>query len=110
MSATLVLEAITVLLAIPVAANTGVGTSAVGIVAIVILAAALVALCAFASRPWFVVTALGLQVLCILGWIITPTLGVMGIVFALAWLFMLWLRTEFRRRLAAGTLPKAADV
>lgn len=109
MSATLVLEAITVLLAIPVAAHTGSGSTAFGIVAIVLLAVAAIALCAFVSRPWFLGAALALQGLCVLGWMITPTLGVMGVVFALVWLSLLWMRTEFRRRLAAGTLPKAAD-
>lgn len=106
MSATLVLEAIVVLLAIPVARNTGSGTSWLGVVLICLLAVALIAVCAFASRPWFVPAALSLQGLVVLGWFITPTLGVMGIVFALVWALIIWFRNEFRRRLAAGTLPE----
>lgn len=106
MSATLILEAIVVLLSIPVAANTGSGTSAAGVVAICLLAVALIALCAFVSKPWFLTAALTLQGLMILGWLITPALGVMGIVFATVWGVVIWFRNEFRRRLAAGTLPK----
>lgn len=105
MSATLILEAIVVLLAIPVANNTGSGASAFGVALICLLALALAAACAYVSRPWFVPAALTLQGLMILGWLITPTLGVMGIVFALVWALVIWFRNEFRRRLAAGTLP-----
>ncbi len=106
MSATLVLEALVVLLAIPVADNTGSGTNALGIILICLLAVALVMACRYVSRPWFVPAALGLQGLMIIGWLITPSLGVMGIVFALVWALVIWFRNEFRRRLAAGTLPQ----
>lgn len=106
MSATLVLEAIVVLLSIPVAANTGSGTSGFGVLLICLLAVAMIGLCAFASRPWFLRAALVLQALTILGWLITPALGVMGIVFAIVWGSIIWFRNEFRRRLAAGTLPE----
>ncbi|SDO23125.1 Protein of unknown function [Nakamurella panacisegetis] len=106
MSATLILEVVVVLLSIPVARNTGSGTSGLGVVAICVLAAALVALCGFVRRPWFVPAALTLQALMIAGWFVTPSLGVMGIVFALVWALIIWFRNEFRRRLAAGTLPR----
>ena len=106
MSATLIREAVVALLSIPVAANTGSGTSALGIVLICLLALALIALCAFVSKPWFLPAALGLQGLMVLGWLITPPLGVMGIVFGLVWALTIWFRNEFRRRLAAGTLPE----
>ena len=106
MSATLVLEAIVVLLSIPVAANTGSGTSAAGVAVICVLAVAMIALCAFAGKPWFLRAALILQAVTIAGWLITPALGVMGIVFAVVWGSIIWFRNEFRRRLAAGTLPE----
>jgi len=50
MSSTLLLEGITVLLAIPVARNTGNGTSGWGVLAIVVLAFALLAACALVRR------------------------------------------------------------
>jgi hypothetical protein len=105
MSATLILEAITVLLAIPVAANTGGGAGPLGIAAICILALLLVATCGIIARPFAVQVILGLQVVMIACWFITPPLGIMGIIFALVWGIILWFRGEFRRRLAAGTLP-----
>ncbi|QNK80688.1 DUF4233 domain-containing protein [Nakamurella sp. PAMC28650] len=105
MSATLILEALVVLLAIPVARNTGSGTSALGVILICLLAVALILACKYVTRPWFVPAALGLQGLMIIGWLITPSLGVMGIVFGLVWALVIWFRNEFRRRLAAGTLP-----
>ena len=59
----------------------------------------------FVSRPWFLPVALTLQGVMIVGWLITPSLGVMGVVFGLVWALIIWFRNEFRRRLAAGTLP-----
>jgi hypothetical protein len=105
LSATLILEALVVLLSIPVAKNTGTGADTVGVVLICALAAALIVACAFVSRSWFLPVVLSLQGLTILGWLITPSLGVMGIVFGLVWALIIWFRNEFRRRLAAGTLP-----
>ena len=105
MSATLILEAITVLLAIPVAANTGGGVGPVGIIVICALAVLLIAACGIVSRPYALQVILGLQVVMIGCWLITPPLGIMGIVFGAVWAIILWFRSEFRRRLAAGTLP-----
>jgi hypothetical protein len=105
MSATLVLEAITVLLAIPVAATTGGGVGPLGLIIICALAVLLVAACGIVSRPYALQVILGLQVVMIGCWLITPPLGIMGIVFGAVWAIILWFRSEFRRRLAAGTLP-----
>ena len=105
MSATLILEAISVLLAIPVAANVDGGTGPVGITVICLLAVLLILTCGIIARPYAVPVILGLQVGVIACWFINSTLGVMGIVYALVWGIILWFRGEFRRRLAAGTLP-----
>jgi heme/copper-type cytochrome/quinol oxidase subunit 2 len=105
MSATLILEAIAVLLSIPVAVNTGGGAGPVGVVIIVLLAVLLVLACRVVAKPYAIQVILALQVMAIACWFITPTLGVMGIVFLVAWGVILWFRAEFRRRLAAGTLP-----
>ncbi len=106
-SATLVLQAISVLMAIPVARNTGDGTGAGGVVAIVVLAFALIGACAFVKRPWIVWLVAGLTALTIAGWLISGPLGLIGVVFALVWTVIFWLRAEFRRRMAAGRLPTA---
>ena len=104
-SATLVLEAIAVLLALPVAINVDGGVGPIGIAVICLLAAALIMCCVIVKRPYALTVILALQVLMIAGWFITPTLGVMGLVFAAVWALILWFRAELRRRLAAGTLP-----
>ena len=49
-------------------------------------------------RPWGLPLALGLQVLMLLGWIVSPALGTLGLVFCLAWAGMLWMRHEVLRR------------
>lgn len=105
MSGLLVLEAITVLLAIPVAANTGAGAGPVGVTLIAALAVAHIAACVVVARPFAFPVIGALQVLMIAGWAISAPLGVMGIVFALVWGIIFYFRAEFRRRQAAGTLP-----
>ena len=59
MSATLILEAITVLLAIPVAANTGGGVGAGGIAVICLLALLLIGTCAIIAKPYALQVILG---------------------------------------------------
>jgi hypothetical protein len=104
-SATLILEAVTVLLAIPVAKNTGSGTNTWGVIGIVVLASAMVAACAFVKKPWLIAVVVGLQVLAIAGWAISAPLGIMGIVFSLVFATIFYFRQEYRRRAAAGELP-----
>jgi hypothetical protein len=106
MSATLVLEAIVVLLALPVAINTGDGVGPVWVALICLLAVALIGCCVIIKQPYALTVILVLQGLMIAGWFVTPTLGVMGLVFAAVWALILWFRAELRRRLAAGTLPE----
>ncbi|MBM9468073.1 DUF4233 domain-containing protein [Nakamurella leprariae] len=105
MSATLLLQAITVLLSIPVAVNTGREVGGVGVTLIVLLAVAMIGTCALITRPWVITAIAVLQVLNIAGWVLSAWLGIIGIVFLLVWVAILWMRTEFRRRQAAGTLP-----
>lgn len=104
-SATLVLEAITVLLAIPVARNTGTGTGTAGVIAIVALAFALILACMFVKKPWIGWLILGLQVLTVAGWFISGPLGIVGVIFSIVLAVIFYFRAEYRRRLAAGTLP-----
>ena len=106
MSATLVLEAIVVLLALPVAINIDGGVGPVWVVLICLLAVGLIGCCVIIKRPFALTVILVLQGLMIAGWFITPTLGVMGLVFAGVWALILWFRAELHRRLAAGTLPE----
>lgn len=100
LAGTLCLESIVVALALLVVAKGSGGVSStagwiVGALALLMLAAAFVQ-----RRPWGLPVALALQVVMILCWPLVPTLGVLGLVFALVWAYLLWLRRELARRLA----------
>ncbi|HEY0636159.1 MAG TPA: DUF4233 domain-containing protein [Pseudonocardiaceae bacterium] len=102
MAATLILEFITVLLALPVVARLGGGLSgpggwAVGVLATLMLLAAFVQ-----RRPWGLPVALGLQVAMIACWPLVPALGALGVIFGLVWLYLLHLRRNLRRHLASS--------
>ena len=105
MAGTLILEAIVVLLALPVAINLDGGVGPVGVGVICLLAVALIGCCVIIKRPYALTVVLVLQALMIAGWFITPTLGVMGLVFAAVWLLIAYLRAEVLRRQKRGLLP-----
>lgn len=99
MAATLLLEAIVVALALPVVAKLGGGASTaagwiVGILALAMLAAAFLQ-----RRRWGLGLALALQVAMIATVFVVPVLGALGVVFALVWAYILWLRRDLARRL-----------
>jgi hypothetical protein len=104
MSGALLLQSITVLLGLPVA-SAGRDLAAWELVVILGLAAALIGACALVKKPWIVPVILGLQVVAVLCWFIDGALGVMGVIFAVAWWTLLHFRNEYRRRAAAGVLP-----
>ncbi|MFB9909310.1 DUF4233 domain-containing protein [Allokutzneria oryzae] len=97
---TLVMEAIVVALSLLVIAKfqdiTGTGGILVGA-----LAVAMVVASGFQGKPWGLGLAVGLQVLMIAAGFVVFTLGVLGVVFALVWGALLWLRHDLRRREAA---------
>ena len=105
MAGTLVLEAIVVALALLVVAKLdgGLGTGA-GIVvgAVVVL---LVVTCGLLRRSWAVWLVVVAQVALIACVLSAPAVGVIGALFALVWGFLLWLRRDVARRMAAGELP-----
>lgn len=104
MSGTLILEAITVALALPVVnkfgggISTGTGWTVIGI------AVVLVVLCGMVKRPWAVPVIIALQValVALVFWL--PAIAVLGMIFLAVWLWLLWLRRDVARRMAAGTL------
>ena len=86
-AAVLSLEAIAVLLAIPVVVV--VGTIAVppwlGIAGGVILAVALLVLARYVTRPWAIPVGWGLQALVVLTGVLAPAMFIVGGLFALLW-------------------------
>lgn len=100
-SAALTLEVIAVPFSLLVMAKVEGGLTPLKVAWVVVLVLGLVAAVPLFSRPWGLGFALGLQVLMLLGWVVSPSLGVLGVVFCLLWAFLLYLRREVIRRQAA---------
>lgn len=100
-SACLSLEAIVLPFSLFVQAKVEGGLTALGVTWVVVLTVGMIAAIAFFSRPWGLPFALTLQVATVLGWLVSPSLGALGVVFLLVWALMLWMRHEVIRRQAA---------
>lgn len=105
MSAALLLEVIVVLLALPVVAKLGDGLATWQGVLVGVLALALVVTCVFVRRPWGRWVAAGIQVVMLASWFAFVALGIIGLLFALVWAVLLWMRHDVARRMAQGGLP-----
>ncbi len=102
---TLVLESIVVLLALLVLPKFGTGATPLGVTVITAVAVLMIVGAGLQRRPWGVRFGIGLQVAMIACGLFVPALGVMGVVFAVVWGGLLWLRRDVAARMAAGELP-----
>jgi hypothetical protein len=105
MAGTLVLEAVVVLLALPVVAVVGRGLTVVTGTYLIGLAVVLVLLAAVQRRPWAIWVNLGMQLVVIAGVFVHPAIGFIGAIFAGVWLLIVYLRGEVLRRQKRGLLP-----
>ena len=105
MAGALVLEAIVVLLALPVVATTGGGLTLPAGGYLVGLAVVLVLLTGVQGRSWAIWVNLAMQVVVIAGVVIHGAIGFIGVLFAAVWLLIAYLRAEVRRREKRGLLP-----
>ncbi|MFD9964408.1 DUF4233 domain-containing protein [Amycolatopsis sp. NPDC058986] len=105
MAGSLIMEAITVALAIPVVAKLGGGVGTGTGWAVIVIAVALLLCCGVLKRPWAVPVVLVLQVVLIAMAFLLPAVAILGVIFLAFWLWVLWLRRDVARRMAAGTLP-----
>lgn len=105
MSAILILEGVTLLLGLTVIQHGGTDAPAAEIIVISVLAVGHVAACGIMAKRYAVAVIVALQVLVIGCWVISAAIGITGIIFAAMWAGVLYMRREFRRRLAAGTIP-----
>ncbi|MFI2231125.1 DUF4233 domain-containing protein [Nocardia testacea] len=105
MAGALVLEAITVLLALPVVADVAGGVTWVSGTYLVVLALVMIAGAGLQRRPWAVPFNLGLQVLVLIGGVFHLSIAVIGVIFLAVWAFILLLRSDVKRRMDEGTLP-----
>jgi hypothetical protein len=102
MAATLILEAIVVLLAIPVVGAVGGGLSPASLGYLIGLAALLILLTGLHRRPWAIWVNLGAQAVLVAGFLVYPGVGFIGLLFTGLWLLIAYLRAEVRRRQEAG--------
>jgi hypothetical protein len=105
MAGTLILEAIVVLLALPVVSAVGGGLDAFSMTYLIGFAVFLVLLSGVQGRPWAIWADLGVQLLLIAGWVVYPGVGFMGLIFTVVWGLIVYLRGEVLRRQRRGMLP-----
>lgn len=104
MAGTLILEAIVVLLALPVVAHSN-GLTAVSGGFLVGLGVLMVLLAGVQGRPWAIWANLALQLVLVAGVFIHGAIGLIGVIFTGVWLFIAYLRAEVKRREDRGLLP-----
>nr|WP_208406776.1 DUF4233 domain-containing protein [Amycolatopsis granulosa] len=105
MAGTLICEAITVGLALPVIANLGGGIGTLAGWGIIVIAVLHVLLCGVLKRRWAVPVILVLQVALVVYFVEQVAIGIIGLLFLAFWLWALWLRNDVARRMAEGRLP-----
>ena len=105
MAGTLILEAIVVLLALPVVAAAHHGLTPLTAGYLIGFAVVLVLLAGVQGRPWAIWVNLGIQVVLIAGWLVHGAVGFIGVMFAAVWLLIAYLRAEVLRRQKHGLLP-----
>ena len=98
MAATLMLEAIVVLLAIPVVGAVGGGLTAASLAYLIGLAAVLILLAGLQRRPWAIWVNLAVQLVLLAGFAVYPGVGFMGVLFTGLWVLIAYFRAEVRRR------------
>ena len=105
MAGTLILEAIVVLLALPVVSKVGGGLSAASTAYLIGLAVVMVLLCGVQGRPWAIWVNVGLQIVLIAGVFVHAAVGTIGVIFLVVWVLIAYLRAEVLRRQRRGLLP-----
>ncbi|WP_067544272.1 DUF4233 domain-containing protein [Nocardia crassostreae] len=105
MAGTLILEAITVLLALPVVSAVGGGLRWWSVLFLVGLAVLMILGAGVQKRSWAIAFNLALQVPLLIGGFIHLSILIIGVVFAAVWLFILFLRADVKKRMDAGLLP-----
>lgn len=109
MAGTLILEVITVLLALPVISTVGGGLKWWSVTYIGVLAFLMALGAGIQRRPWAIPYNLTLQVALIAGWFVHPAIGVLGVLFTCVWLYFLYIRKDIAHREAHGLLPGQRD-
>ena len=105
MAGTLILELITVLLALPVVGAVGGGLTPWSTAYLIGFAILLGLLAGMQGRRWAIWANLGVQLVLVAGFFVYPAIGFMGLLFGVVWAVIAYLRTEVLRRERLGLLP-----
>jgi hypothetical protein len=105
MAGTMILEIITVLLALPVVAAVGGGLTAGSTTYLLGFVVLLGLLAGVQGRSWAIWANLGAQLLLVAGYLVYPAIGFMGVLFLVVWAVIAYLRGEVLRRQRLGLLP-----
>ena len=105
MAGTLILEAIVVLLALPVVSAVGGGLTAWSMAYLIGFAVVLVLLTGVQGRPGAIWINLGVQLILVAGFAVYPAVGFIGVAFVVVWGVIAYLRAEVLRRQRRGLLP-----
>jgi hypothetical protein len=97
MAATLILEAIVMLLAIPVVGAVGGGLNPASLSYLIGVAVLLILLAGLQRRPWAIWMNLGVQILPLAGFAVYSGVGFIGVLFAGLWALIAYLRAEVRQ-------------
>lgn len=103
MAAVLILESITVLLALLVV--TKIDSSRLSIGLVLTLAVAMIAAIRFLARPWGVGLVMALQLGMLSSGLLVGALGALGLVFMFVWVVLLLMRRDVARKMELGQLP-----
>ncbi|MGV0794640.1 DUF4233 domain-containing protein, partial [Mycolicibacterium sp. XJ1819] len=109
LAGTLILEAIVVLLALPVVSHLGGGLTGASGGFLIGVAVVLVALTAVQGRSWAIWVNVAMQVVLIAGATMDGAIGFVGVIFLVVWLVIAYLRAEVLRRQRRGLLPGQQD-
>lgn len=104
MAGTLILEAIVVMLAFPIVVRVGDGLTAWSAVYLGVLTLALILGSGLQGRSWALPYDLALQVITVAGWIVHWSIGAVGVVFLLVWLYIAYIKRDVRLRMERGLL------
>jgi uncharacterized protein DUF4233 len=105
MAGTLILEAIVVLLALPVVSFSQGGLTWTSGGFLIGMTGVLILLAGVQGRSWALKANLAAQLVLIAGVVIHPAVCFIGVVFAAVWLLIAYLRAEVKRRQDRGLLP-----
>ena len=103
MTAMLILEAIVVLLALPVVGAVGGGLTPAALAYLIGLAAFLILLTGLQRRPWAIWVNLAVQVVPVAGFAVYPGVGFIGVLFTALWVLIAYM-------LVRTTLPGLRSV